>query len=148
MKIKKIDQQIINNLQRFYLPLARFAVFIIYFYFGVLKLLGESPATPVAHALVEKTIGVQHFDWTFTVLAVFECAIGLLFLFPKMTRIVIPMLLVHMLIVCTPLILVSEMVFVKPFVPTLEGQYIIKNIAIIALALSVAAQTRPLTAKK
>jgi hypothetical protein len=34
--------------------------------------------------------------------------------------------------------------FTKPFVPTLEGQYIIKNVAIVALAIGVAAQTSPL----
>jgi hypothetical protein len=31
----------------------------------------------------------------------------------------------------------------QAFVPTLEGQYIIKNVAIIALAIGIAAQLRP-----
>lgn len=148
MNIKTLDLKIIDWLRRSYLPVARLAIFIIYFYFGVLKLIGDSPATPLAHAFVDKTLGAAHFDAAFMVLAVFECLIGVLFLFPKLTRVVIPLLLIHMVIVCLPLFIVPDLAFSKPFVPTLEGQYIIKNVAIIALALGVAAQTPPLRAKK
>lgn len=144
MNIKTLDLKIIDWFRRAYLPMARGAIFVVYVYFGVLKLVGESPASPLAHALVDKTVGTAHFDTLFVALAIFECLIGVLFLFPKLTRIVIPLLLVHMIIVCSPLAAVPQLVFVKPFVPTLEGQYIIKNVAIIALAIGVAAQTRPL----
>lgn len=147
MNIKTLDLAIIEWLRRWYIPAARVAVFVIYFYFGVLKLVGESPATPLAQELVAKTLGAAHFDTTFMVLAVFECLIGVLFLIPKATRLVIPLLCIHLLIVCSPLLLVSHLVFVKPFVPTLEGQYIIKNVAIIALAIGIAAQARPLQKK-
>ena len=54
------------------MPLARIAIFIVYFYFGVLKLAGHSPASPLAQALVAKTIGLQHFDLAFNILAIFE----------------------------------------------------------------------------
>src|SRR5689334_10109273 len=109
MKIKHIDQTIIARLRLLALPIARAAVFIVYFYFGVLKLAGESPASPLAVALTAKTIGVVHFDAAFKLLAVFECLIGILFLIPKAIRIVVPMLLVHLLIVCSPLVLVPEL---------------------------------------
>jgi hypothetical protein len=109
--------------------------------------MGESPASPLARALVEKTVGGQYFDTLFIVLAIFECIIGILFLFPKLVRIVVPMLLVHMLIVCSPLLLVTGLVFTKPLVPTLEGQYIIKNVVVIAVAIGIAAQTKPLRSK-
>lgn len=148
MDIKTLDLRIIAWLKRTYLPVARVAIFVIYFYFGFLKLIGESPATPLAQAFVDKTGGGAHFHELFMVLAALECLIGILFLFPKATRVVIPLLLIHMIIVCAPLLFVPNLVFVKPFVPTLEGQYIIKNIAIIALALGVAAQTAPLAKSK
>ena len=144
MHIKTVDLKIIDWFRRAYLPMARGAIFVVYFYFGALKLAGESPASPLAHALVNKTVGAAHFDTLFIILAIFECLIGVLFLFPKLTRVVIPLLLVHMVIVCSPLLVVPDLLFIKPFVPTLEGQYIIKNVAIIALAIGVAAQTRPL----
>lgn len=147
MRIQSVDQKLIAWLRKSFLPLARLALFLVFFYFGLLKLLGESPAGPVAEALIAETVGLQHFGALFKLLAILECFIGLLFLLPKATRVVIPLLLLHMLIVSSPLLLVTELTWVKPFVPSLEGQYIIKNIAIIALALGVASQTTPLKAK-
>jgi hypothetical protein len=49
-----------------------------------------------------------------------------------------------MVMVCSPLLLVSGMAWDGLLVPSLEGQYIIKNIAIVALAVGIAAQVRPL----
>jgi uncharacterized membrane protein YkgB len=142
--IKTIDTKILGGLRRWFLPLARLAIFIIYFWFGVLKLFNLSPASPLARALADKTIGAAHYSLAFHLLAVYECIIGVLFLFPKFTRIVIPLLFIHMIIVCAPLVLLPHLAWSRSFVPTLEGQYIIKNVAIIALAIGVAAQTKPL----
>lgn len=148
MKIKSLDLWFIAWLRRWFLPLARVAIFIVYFYFGVLKLFGDSPAGPLAQALAAKTIGLQHFDVAFKALAVYECLVGVLFLIPKATRLVIPLLFIHMLIVCSPLILVPDLAWTKPFVPSLEGQYIIKNVVVIALAIGIAAQTKPLASTR
>ena len=144
MNIKNVDVKIIAWLQKAFLPLERFAIFAIYFWFGALKLFDLSPAGPLAQALAVKAIGLAHFDLTVHILALFECLIGILFLFPKMTRIVIPLLFIHMIIVCSPMLLVPHLAWSRPFVPTLEGQYIIKNLAIAALAIGIAAQTKPL----
>jgi uncharacterized membrane protein YkgB len=145
MNIRNVDLRIIAWLRRIFLPSARIAIFVIYFWFGALKLLDLSPAGPLAQSLVAKTVGAAHFDLLFHILALFECLIGLLFLFPKATRIVIPLLFIHIVIVCSPLLLVPELAWSRPFVPTLEGQYIIKNLAIAALAIGIAAQTKPLS---
>jgi len=111
---------------------------------GFIKLVGLSPASPLARALTEKTVGLQYFDTLFFVLALLECIIGVLFLFPKMTRVVIPLLLVHMAIVCSPLLLVPHYTWQSFLVPTLEGQYIIKNAVVVAVAIGIAASTQPL----
>ena len=147
MNTKKLDLKVIGLFRRWFLPFARLAIFVIYFWFGILKLFNLSPAGPLAQALAVKTIGLSHYSLAFHLLALYECVIGILFLFPKLTRIVIPLLILHMLIVCAPLVLVPHLAWSRPFVPTLEGQYIIKNLAIIALAIGVAAQTKPLKVK-
>jgi len=152
MTIKKntyesIDLRIIDFFKKTYIPVARVSIFLVFFWFGLIKILGLSPASPLAEALTTKTVGMQYFDVLFITLAVIECIIGLLFLFPKMTRIVIPLLLFHMLIVCSPLVLVPEYTWQLPFVPTLEGQYIIKNAVVVAVAIGIAASTRPLVRK-
>ncbi|HEY1646065.1 MAG TPA: hypothetical protein VGF75_06940, partial [Candidatus Saccharimonadales bacterium] len=126
------------------LPLARVAIFIVYFWFGILKLFNQSPAIPIAKALAAQTIGLAHFNLALNILAVLECLIGILFLFPKATRIVIPLLVIHLAVVCSPLVLVPHLAWSRALVPTLDGQYIIKNVVIGALAIGIAAQTKPL----
>lgn len=140
-----LDLRLINLFQRLFLPSARIAIFIVFFWFGLLKLIGLSPADTLALALVERTIGFTYFDTLFIVLSLIECVIGILFLFPKMTRIVILLLIAHMALVCSPLILLPDLIWQAPFTPTLEGQYIIKNAVIIAVAIGIAASTQPLS---
>ena len=147
-RITQLDHLIISTSQRLYLPIARFAFFVIFFYFGFLKIVGLSPASPLAEALTTKTIGMEFFDILFFVLAIVECLIGILFLIPKATRIVIFLLFVHMTVVCSPLVLAPEHVWTSFLVPNLEGQYIIKNIALVAIAIGIAAHVTPLEKRR
>lgn len=140
-----IDQTIIGFFRRSYIPVARVALFIVFFWFGFIKLTGMSPAGPLAEALTSKTVGIVYFAPLFKALSLIECLIGILFLIPKAARVVIPLLFVHMAIVCAPLVLVPELTWQAPFIPTLEGQYIIKNVVIIAVAFGVAAHVQPWT---
>lgn len=142
--ITEIDLQLVAFFRRTFVPFARLSIFLVFFWFGAIKLIGLSPASPLAEALTAKTVGMQYFDPLFYLLAVIECVIGILFLFPKATRVVIPLLLFHMLIVCTPLLLVPEYTWQQFGVPTLEGQYIIKNAVVIAVAIGIAASAKPL----
>lgn len=140
-----LDLKIIAFFKRIYVPAARASLFLIFFWFGSIKLLGLSPASPLAEALTARTIGSQYFDTLFIILSLAECIIGILFLFPKMTRIVVPLLLAHMILVCSPLVLLPDYTWQQPFVPTLEGQYIIKNAVVIAVAIGIVASAPPLT---
>lgn len=146
--LEALDLRVIAWFRRLFLPAARIALFVVFFWFGILKVFGLSPASPLAEALTANTVGLEYFDLLFKLLAVVECIIGILFLIPKATRIVIPLLLIHMAIVCAPLVLVADKVWTGLLVPTLEGQYIIKNLVIIALAIGVASQTPPLANAK
>lgn len=146
--LTSLDLRLIAFFRRTYIPVARFSIFVVFFWFGFIKLIGESPASPLARALTEKTVGLQYFDQLFYILALIECVIGVLFLIPKATRIVIPLLLFHLAIVCAPLVLVPSYTWHSFMVPTLEGQYIIKNIVVIAVAIGIAASTAPLKSRK
>jgi uncharacterized membrane protein YkgB len=146
--IHAIDLKLIAYFKRVFIPFSRVAIFLVYFWFGILKVFGLSPAGPLAQALVDRTVGHQFFDASYFILAIFECVLGILFLFPKLTRIVIPLLFIHMIIVCSPLLLVPDIAWTHWFVPTLEGQYIIKNGVIIAVAIGIAASTTPLAHAK
>jgi uncharacterized membrane protein YkgB len=148
VNIRTVDRTVIDFFRRMFLPFARIALFVVFFWFGILKVFDLSPASPLAEALTAQTVGLQYFDILFKGLSLVECLIGILFLVPKATRIVIPLLLIHMAVVSAPLVLVPSHVWTGFLVPTLEGQYIIKNLVIIAVAIGIAAQTKPLTTKK
>jgi uncharacterized membrane protein YphA (DoxX/SURF4 family) len=147
-RLRTLDLKIIACARRLFMPVARIAFFVIFFYFGFLKLIGVSPATPLAEALTAQTIGMESFHVAYIVLAAIECLIGILFLIPRATRIVIPLLIVHLAVVSSPLLLVPSHSWLYPLVPSLEGQYIIKNIALIAAAIGIAANVPPLQKAK
>jgi uncharacterized membrane protein YkgB len=74
----------------------------------------------------------------------FECLIGLLFLIKGAERVVIPLLLVHMITTFGPLVFLPSETWQAFLVPTLEGQYIIKNLVIIAAAIGIASHLHPI----
>jgi len=61
--------------------------------------------------------------------------IGIIILFPKYTKIAVCLIFIHLFTTILPLVFLSNMVWQSAFVPTLEGQYIIKNILIFAVAI-------------
>lgn len=138
--ISQIDRRLVELSVKWFEPAARISIFVIYFYFGLLKALNLSPATPLAQALTARTIGMQYFNTSFKTLAVLECVIGILFLIPALTRLSIALIIIHLGVVSSPLVIVSNVAFIHPLVPTLEGQYIIKDLAILALAIGIMAQ--------
>ncbi len=145
--IRRFDSAFIIFAKRHYQWIARASLFVIFFYFGFLKLVGLSPADDLALGFAAHMGMGAYAMELFYALAVIECVIGVLMLFPKLTRAAIGIMLLHMILVCSPLVLYAEAVWIRPLVPNLEGQYIIKNAALVALALGLVAATRPLTKK-
>ena len=138
---KKFDYNLIGRCRKLEMPMARGAIFIIYFWFGALKLLGLSPATPLVFALFEKTfVSFIPFGIFYTFFSVFEVAIGILFLIHGLERAAIYLLGLHLFTTILPLFLLPDLTWQSFLVPTIEGQYIIKNILIVALAASIAAK--------
>jgi uncharacterized membrane protein YkgB len=77
------------------------------------------------------------------VLAVWECLIGIGLLSGRFLRATLLLLWVQMLGTITPLFLFPELCFtVVPIAPTLEGQYIIKNLVLITAAIVIGATVR------
>ena len=148
MQLNRIDHALIHFFRKISLPSARIALFVVFFWFGFLKLIGISPAGPIVHALFDQTIHFMEFQTFYLLFAAFECLIGILFLIPGAVRIVFPLLLFHMGTTALPLIFLPDATWQRSWVPTLEGQYIVKNLVIIAVAISLAAHLHPLKRKK
>jgi uncharacterized membrane protein YphA (DoxX/SURF4 family) len=147
MSLQKIDSHIIHTLQKMFLPSARISLAVIFIWFGLLKVLGHSPASGLVQNLFDVSVPFFSFDIFYVAFAWFEILIGLLFLFPRFTRFVIPLLLIHMVTTFLPLFLLPDETWNGFMVLTLAGQYIVKNLVIVALALGVAATLEPLQKK-
>lgn len=139
-----IDVRIIHFFQKVSIPTARFGLFVVFFWFGLLKVIGESPASGLVQRLFESTIPFITFHSFLIGFGIFECIIGILFLIKGLERVVIPLLLVHMVTTFGPLVFLPSETWSGFLIPTLEGQYIIKNLVIIASAIGIAAQLHPM----
>lgn len=118
MPLADLDRRVASTMARLGVPALRVSLAVIFIWFGALKPLGLSPAGP----LVEATVGwmpvFTSTQWV-SVIGWWEVAVGVTFL---------------------PLVMLPEITFQAgryPFVPTIEGQYIIKSLLIISAALVV-----------
>lgn len=143
MLLENIDIKIINFFRKISMPMSRFALFTVFFWFGALKVIGMSPASGVVKDLFYRTMPIINFDTFLILFGLFECLIGILFLIRGAERIVIPLLFIHMITTFMPLFLLQQTMWSGFLVPTLEGQYIIKNLVIIATAIGVVAHLHP-----
>lgn len=144
MLLRNIDIKLIHFYRKVSMPLARFGLFVVFFWFGALKVIGLSPASALVQSLFEQTVPFMSFSTFIFLFGLFECLIGLLFLMRGYERVVIPLLFLHMVATFMPLILLQQETWSGFMVPTLEGQYIIKNLLIISAAIGIAAHLHPL----
>lgn len=148
MNFRKTDIEVIHFFRKISVPVARFGLFVIFFWFGVLKVIGLSPASGVVQRLFETTIPWMSFSAFIILFGLLEMLIGVLFLIKGAERVVIPLLLMHMITTFMPLFLLKGETWSGFLTPTLEGQYIIKNLALIAAAFGIAANLHPVPYKK
>ncbi len=139
MKLTEIDQWIAKHMKQWGIPAIRFSFAVIFFWFGILKPLGLSSAAGLLTATVAWMPFGSPENWLH-IIGWWEVVIGITFLFKKTTRIAIGLLFLQMVGTFMPLVFLPEVVYQNGsavYLPTLEGQYIIKNLMIIAAALAV-----------
>ena len=144
MLFSSFDSKLIHFFRRVSVPVARFGLFVVFFWFGILKVIGLSPASGLVERLFEQSIVFMSFHSFIIFFGLFECLIGILFLIKGAERIVIPLLFIHMFTTFGPLFILPQETWSGFLVPTLEGQYIIKNLVIIAAGIGIAAHLHPL----
>jgi uncharacterized membrane protein YphA (DoxX/SURF4 family) len=122
----------------------RVSLGIVFIWFGMLKPLGLSPAEPLVLATVRWLPILDPERWV-VVIGWWEVAIGVGFLIPGATRFAIALLALQMVGTLMPLVVLPDVAFQMgrvPYGPTMEGQYIIKNLLIISAALVVGGTVR------
>lgn len=134
--IAQLDQNIAKRMKAWSIPAIRISFGVIFIWFGILKPFELSSA----EALLKATVVWLPFGspqmWL-VIIGWWEVAIGITFLFKKTTKIAITLLFLQMAGTFMPLIFLPGVTFQNGNIltPSLEGQYIIKNLMIISAAL-------------
>ena len=142
---KKFDKPITTWMANNAIKFLRISLGMIFFWFGFLKFFhGVSSAETIATKTISVlTFGLIEPSVSLIILAVWETMIGLGLLFNKFLREILFLLFLQMLGTITPLFFFPAETFkIFPFVPTLEGQYIIKNLILISAGLAIGATVR------
>ena len=138
-RFDRVDRAIATWMRRNGLTLLRWALGVVFIWFGALKPFRISPADD----LVANTVYWVDPDLFIPVLGVWEVLIGVLMLFRRTLRAAIGLLFLQMPGTFLPLVLLPGVCWTIPGVaPTLEGQYIIKNLVLIAAAIVVGGTVR------
>lgn len=133
------ERKILGYLAKICIPLARVSFFVVYFGFGLLKVLGLSPAEGLVQQLWSQTLSFIPYNAFVMFFACYEMAIGIAFIFPGLERFALYLLIPHMITTFGPLVLLPQYTWKAFLVPTLAGHYIIKNLLLIALGIALAA---------
>ncbi|MEX1247334.1 MAG: DoxX family protein [Anaerolineales bacterium] len=142
---ERIDSALTGWMARYGILLLRLSLGIVFLWFGALKLFpGLSPAEDLAaRTIAQLTFGLLPASTAVFILAVWECLIGIGLLSGFQLRITLLLLWVQMLGTVTPIFLFPGEVFnVFPYAPTLEGQYIFKNVVLVSAGLVIGGTVR------
>lgn len=144
-RVHSIDRRVTVWLGQHGVTFSRLSLGIVFLWFGALKFVpGWSPAADLASRTIEQvTFGVVPPEAGLLVLAAWETLIGLGLLTGRFLRVTLLLLAVQMAGTLLPLVLFpAETFIVFPLAPTLEGQYIVKNLVPLSAASVVGATLR------
>lgn len=121
-------------MEKYSIDMLRISLAIVFIWFGALKVIGMSPA----QQLVENTIYWFPSEIFIPFLGFWEVLIGIGLVFKRLIPYSIILLLLHMAGTFLPFFILTNTCFDSfPYCPTMEGQYIIKNLVLISGTLVV-----------
>lgn len=116
---------------------SRLSIFLVYFWFGIIKVTGQSPASGLVMELQKVTLPFFDSNSFVVLLGLVEVIIGLMYLYKPLTRFATIVAVLHMFTTFLPLILLPSIAWTGFLIPTLEAQYILKNFILVALMLQI-----------
>jgi uncharacterized membrane protein YkgB len=135
--ISRIDDRLLPLLRRWSVPILRISLAVVFIWFGALKVFGKTPV----FELVASTVYWVDPAWFVPALGVVEVLIGLGLLFRIGLRVVLAVLFVQLVGTFLVFVLRPEIAFQgnNPLALTTEGEFIVKNLVLLAAALTVGA---------
>ena len=143
-RVNRGDRALVRWMAEHGVVLLRVSLGIIFLWFGGLKFVPDlSPAEDLAQRTIETvTFGLVQPHVSIILLAAVECLIGVGLITGVLLRATLLLLWLQMLGTVLPLFLFPQDTFIHaPYAPTLEGQYIIKNLVIISASLVIGGQS-------
>lgn len=140
--LDRIDRWLVGWMAANGIHLLRWAVAIIYVWFGGLKLINASPATE----LVVRTVFWLPPRTALLFIGGWEAliGIGLMFAHPMILRVTLLLMWLQLAGTFQTFVLLPQTVFQggNPLLPTIEGQYAIKNLVLITAGLAIGSTVR------
>ena len=140
--LRGLDALLTRGLARHSMPVLRISLGLVFLGFGFLKFFpGLSPAEDLAEDTMSRlTFGYIPGGIGLILVAAMETAIGLCLVTGRYLRVGVGLLGLAMIGVLSPLVLFPDLLFGRRFhAPTLEGQYVLKDLVLLGAALVVAA---------
>jgi len=134
----RLDKKIILWMKKHGTVFLQVSLATVFIWFGILKPLGMSPAA----GLVARTVYWVDPSWFVPFLGWWEVAIGLCLLYRPLIRLGIFLMAFQMIGTFLPLVLLPHITWTGPFMLTIEGQYIIKNLVLIGAAMIIGSHVR------
>jgi putative oxidoreductase len=140
--LNQLDRQLVGFMSTYGIHLLRWSIAIVYLWFGALKLINASPAAE----LVVRTVFWLPQREALLFIGGWEVLIGLglLATHPMILRVTLFLLWLQVAGTFQVFILLPQVAFEggNPLLPTLEGQYAIKNLVLIAAGLVIGSTVR------
>lgn len=139
-RANQIDRTIVHVLSEVAIPFLRISLGLTYIWFGTLKILSVSPV----HDLVTKTAFLLPKELFARVLGVFEVVIGLGLLFRVALRLTLLLFFLQLAGTFSVFFTRPREGFREgnPFLLTKDGEFIIKNLVLLAAGLAVGSTAR------
>ena len=141
-RAERVDERLRAFLARVGVPLLRISIGIVFVWFGLLKVFDVSPVSE----LVAKTIYWFDPDFVVPALGAFEVFVGVCLIAGRLMRIALPLLVLQMAGTFLVLVMHPDVAFQggNPFLLTVEGEFVIKNLVLLSAALVIGSRLAPI----
>jgi putative oxidoreductase len=140
--LERQDRRVLGMLERIALPLLRLSLGVVFVWFGILKITGQTPVSE----LVADTVFWVDPRWFVPLLGVFEVLVGLGLFLGKGLRIVLALFVLQMMGTFLVLVVQPEVAFQgrNPLLLTTEGEFVVKNLVLLSAGLLIGSNLRTL----
>lgn len=137
-RLERFDHRVTSWMHQHSHRLERRAIGALFAWFGLNKLLGFTSAT----SIIAETVYLGTPETTARMLGLWELAIGLCLVVQPLARVGLGLLAIRLPGTLLALVLKADTCWDEPFVPTIQGQYLIKDVVLITAAMVIGGTLR------